>query len=293
MEGIKGVSKLKSFIKIFVVFAIIISLCVPVLAVTKKKSKKVKEIEPQRIEYQSKDNFTIAADLWLPGKLEKNTKIPLIIMLHSIGESRKSWAPYAKELAGMGYSVLTIDLRGHGESILRNKKKLYWRSFAAENWTGMIYDVTDGINYLKQNNPEVNIDKILIIGSSLGANVAVKTAEKEKTRVKALALLSPFGNYKGIEARVPLVNYGPHPLLIIVSKTDKISYEASNELIKYSQGSHEVLMVKNAGHGIYMLKFEPKLKKMLFDWLVKVLPPTAIALPGTGKKSKKPKQPKE
>lgn len=281
---------MKSVLKVFVVLVLIVFICAPVLAAKKKSSKKPKELLPQKIEYISRKDFKIVANLWLPPNIEKNTRVPLVILLHSIAESKQMWDPYAKELAEKGYSVLAIDLRGHGESNKRKSKRLYWRSFESESWNNMLYDVTEGINYLKQNNPEVNINKIIIVGSSLGANVAVVAAEKEKDKVKGIALLSPFGNYKGIEARVPLVNYGAHPLLIIVSKTDKLCYDASNELVKYAQGKYEIVLVKNAGHGIFMLRFEPKLKEKLYNWLAQNLPPTAEQLPPTAKKSKGKKE---
>jgi dienelactone hydrolase len=260
----------------------------PVFAAKKSKSKKPKEIEPTRIEYSAKDHFHIVADLYVPPKLPKNVKVPLVIFLHEISQSKTVWKPYAKELAEKGYSVLAIDIRGHGESVINKKKqRSYWRKFKEEDWKEVSSDVTKGIAYLKENNPEVDTNRIIIIGSSMGTCVAVKAANEEKKHVKGLILLSPYSNYKGIEARVPLVDYGANPILIIVSKNDYSSYDAATELIKYSQGTHQLVLVKSAGHGTFMLKFEPKLKQIMYDWLIEKLPPEEIKVAETSKKSKK------
>ena len=264
-------------------------LSLSVLAETKKtKIKKAKEIEPKNIEYVTIDKFNIVADLYLPPKLSKKVKIPLIIMLHAIAEDKEVWKPYARELVGKGYSVLALDFRGHGNSIFdRKKKKVFWRFFNDEYWKYISSDVLSGVELLKSDYPQVNTDKIVIVGSSLGACVAVVSAEKISKVVKGLVLLSPINKHKNIEARVSMVNYGPHPVLIIVSKDDSSAYYAAQELTKYTQGTHQIAIVKNAGNGVTMLKHDKRLKKIMFDWLSKVLPPTPEPIPAKPKNIKK------
>lgn len=287
-EHLLGDIWLKFILKLSLILFAVAIICMPIYAVTKSKKATKKEIEPAPIEYLANDKFKIIANLYLPLKLEKNTKIPLVIFVHALGQNKKIWDPYAKELAEKGYSVLAIDLRGHGESVINKKgKKQYWRSFKPEMWKDVASDVTNGIKLLKTDYPQVNTDKTVIIGASMGACVAINAAQAQRSLVKGLVLLSPFACYKGIEARVPLVTYGAHPLLIMVSKADITSYESTKELIKYSQGSHEVVIVKNAGHGTFMLRFEPKLKKIMYDWLAKNLPPTVEQLPVIKGKTKK------
>lgn len=278
---------MKNLFGVLLVIILFGLLCLPVLAEKKAKPKKEKELKPTTIEYQSSDQFHIKADLYLPPKFSKKMRAPVVILLHSLSENRNVWKKYSIALATKGYAVFVPDLRGHGESILDKKnRRSFWRSFKKEQWILMPQDVISGIDYLKNNNPQANIDKIIIVGSSMGAAAGVITAEKEKDKVKAIALLSPFCNYKGMESRVPLVNYGEHPLLIIVSKTDRASYDASQELIKYAQGEHEIALVNNAGHGTVMLKFEPKLVPLLYKWLEKNLPPVAEPIPAADKKKK-------
>ena len=39
-----------------------------------------------------------------------------IVFLHGGGQTRHSWGRSARELAGDGWSTITVDLRGHGDS---------------------------------------------------------------------------------------------------------------------------------------------------------------------------------
>lgn len=273
------------------ILLIIAGLCLPIYAAKKSSGSKKKEIVPERVEYLAADKFKIVGNLYMPPKLNKKIRVPLIIFLHGISQSKKIWHPYAVKLAEKGYAVLAIDLRGHGESVInRKEKKLFWRSFSSEDWKYIDSDVVNSIEALKTNHPQVDIAKILIVGSSMGSCVSVVTAEKLKDKVKGIVLISPFTNYKGIESRVSLVNYGDNPILIIVSKTDKSSFDASSELVKYSQGEHEIVLVKNAGHGTFMLKFEPKLEQIIYDWVDKKFPATQEMIPVEPKKAKKNKE---
>ena len=226
----------------------------------------------------------------MPPKVKKTVKIPLIIFIHELSQSKEIWKPYARELAEKGYSVLAVDLRGHGDSILdRYSRKKYWRTFEAEDWKYIDSEIINAVELLKNNHPQVNTEQVVLIGSSLGACVAIIAGEKQKNIVKGLVLISPFTHYKGMETRVPLVDYGNHPILVLVSKADTNSYAASQELVKYAQGEHEIVLVNNAGHGTFMLKHEPKLKTIIYEWLAKKFPPTEVEIPKEpkGKKSKK------
>ena len=41
---------------------------------------------------------------------------PLVVLVHGITESRETWKPLVAPIAGIGRTVLSLDLRGHGES---------------------------------------------------------------------------------------------------------------------------------------------------------------------------------
>src|SRR5215475_9652648 len=58
--------------------------------------------------------------------------IPAVLLLHGYGEDRTVWKDFAKELLSRGWAVMALDLRGHGESRLKNQRpiepSLDWRT---------------------------------------------------------------------------------------------------------------------------------------------------------------------
>jgi len=65
--------------------------------------------QPQLIRIPTGD-VTIAGDLYGPADG------PFVLMTHGGGQTRHSWGTTARDLAGQGYRVMSMDLRGHGDS---------------------------------------------------------------------------------------------------------------------------------------------------------------------------------
>jgi len=66
------------------------------------------------VKFETKDGVTLQGTFY-PGK---DSDQPTVLMLHKLkgDSSQGSWADFAKRLNQAGYSVLTFDFRGHGES---------------------------------------------------------------------------------------------------------------------------------------------------------------------------------
>lgn len=86
-----------------------------------------------------------------------------IILLHGAGGTRESMRPYAEMLARHGYGVLSLDLRGHGESQGKVNRL---------GWQGSL-DVGAAVAFL-QSRPEVQ--RIGGLGSSMGGEVLLGAA---------------------------------------------------------------------------------------------------------------------
>jgi esterase/lipase len=181
-----------------------------------------------------------------------------IILLHSLRRSKDDYKTLAEALYERGFGVIALDFRGHGES------EGNWNSFLPQDYNNMVFDVLAAREYLKQR--QANYKKLAIIGSSIGANVALRFAATQPD-VKTVILLSCGIEYHGISAIQFIGDYGSRPLLIATSEDDQYSAESSEKLSKQATGVVELIKFHSAGHGNAMLEREPSLTSSIFFWL--------------------------
>lgn len=191
------------------------------------------------LDITTSDNIKLSADLYEAGEEG-------IVLLHMLSVTKKTWNEFALKLQEEGYSVIAIDLRGHGESDLDYKK------FTEEDFNNMLLDVDAAKKAL-------NMEKVAVIGASIGANLAIKKANDFDAAIS----LSPGLDYKGLKTKDDAEKIET-PTLIVASGNDKYSFESSKELNELI-GSSEIKLYSDKGHGTNMLDEETT--KYLLDWL--------------------------
>lgn len=100
---------------------------------------------------------------------------PLVIGVPGMGDLRGEFRVLAPQLAAAGYRVVTMDLRGHGES------SVGWKDYSAG---GICQDILTLIQHL-------DAGPAFIAGSSFGAGAAVWAAAAVPELVRGLVLLGP------------------------------------------------------------------------------------------------------
>lgn len=93
-----------------------------------------------------------------------------MVLLHALGEGSASWAAVAVELAEF-YRVLTIDLRGHGDS---DRPGTYSFELMRDDVLGVL--------------DQLGLPRITLIGHSMGGTVAYLIAEEHPGRIERLVL---------------------------------------------------------------------------------------------------------
>lgn len=167
------------------------------------------------------------------------------ILLHMLSRNRNDYRKLAEILNKRGYSVLVIDLRGHGESGLDH------HDFSEEDFNNMVEDVRAAAAFLVDKGA----DKLSIIGASIGANTALNYAASDEM-VVSVVMLSPGLNYKGIKTEDSVGRF-KGSLLIVAASGDQYSAESSirlNELAGTSRKEFKTL--EGARHGTNMLDEE-------------------------------------
>src|SRR5690606_24011271 len=122
--------------------------------------------------------------------------------------------------AALPRAVVTVDLRGHGGSKTMlgpggRMLKLDANRFQTADFLDMVrFDLEAVRQFLIAENDagKLNLNKLGVVGSGMGANVALLwaardwampplAARKQGQDVKALALISPRWNFRGLELR--------------------------------------------------------------------------------------------
>lgn len=178
-----------------------------------------------------------------------------IILIHMLGRDRRDWDTFARTLQGKGYSVVSIDLRGHGES------DLDVRDFSPNDFNNMVLDAEAAVDHLEKNG----VSDISLIGASIGANIALNYAAGDE-EVGCAVLLSPGLDYRGVHTEGDAASYGLRPLLIVASAEDGYSAASSTALYEEALGFKRIEMYQGAGHGTQMFS-NPDLEPFLMGWL--------------------------
>ena len=197
------------------------------------------------------DGLNLAGTFYAPQK--DAPPWPGVILLHMLYSDRSHWGSFPLQLAESGYGVLSVDLRGHGET------------GGEVDWDLAASDLQQIWDYLS-SRPDINQDRTAFVGASIGANLAlVGGANEESTRT--VVLLSPGLNYAGVKTEPALSTYGDRPVLIVASQEDTYAADSSVHLEEAATGESRLILYDGAGHGTNMFEAEPDLSQQIIDWL--------------------------
>ncbi|MBI3264210.1 MAG: alpha/beta hydrolase [Acidobacteria bacterium] len=187
---------------------------------------------------------------------------PAVILLHMLTRSKADWDEVAGQLAAAGIHALALDFRGHGNS---------GRPVTDEalDLGRLPLDVQTARSWLLTRT-DVRADRLGLAGASIGANIAVLVASADPA-VRAIALLSPGVDYRGLRIDAALRKYGERPALFVASHEDPYAGRSMRELAAIGPGLRETRLLSGAGHGTVMLTRDRELAGVLVDWFQKTL----------------------
>lgn len=184
-----------------------------------------------------------------------------VVLVHMLGRSAEDWRFVTKKLNEAGITTLAVDLRGHGANVPEGKEA---PALTETDYRAMTQDVAAGVAHLRKQG----VEQVSIVGASIGANLALQVASKDKA-ILDVVLLSPGANYKGVVvAPDNMADYGDRPILLVASKDDRVAAKTAYLLDKAAVGDHKLMLFDTAGHGTKMLNKEPSLEPDLISWLL-------------------------
>lgn len=208
----------------------------------------------EKISFRTEDGFAIRADFLKGGK-------NAVVLLHQFNSDRHSYDNLAKKLNDNNFTVIALDLRGHGESLDQNGIKRPHSGFTEKDFVAMTNDLKAAKRYLELQD----FTLYAAIGSSIGANTCARYAAIDQS-IEKIVLLSPGLNFKGIETEGPALDVKARTL-IVASDDDQYSYSSGKTLQGLIPNSEFVAM-HNAGHGTNMFA-GTNLENEIVEWIKK------------------------
>jgi cephalosporin-C deacetylase-like acetyl esterase len=208
--------------------------------------------QARAVTFRAEDGHTVAATLTEASQ----RPAPAVVLVGMLGRSRDDWQSVAERFAAANITTLAIDLRG--QYLPEEAQSAGWHA-----------DVMAAVGYLIAR-PEVRAWAIGVAGASLGANLAAVAAAADP-RVRALALISPSLDYRGIRMEAPLRQYGERPALLVASLRDPYAARSARELAVDAPGVRELQWAETAAHGTALLAREPDLVRRLVEWFQRTL----------------------
>ena len=209
-------------------------------------------MQGKQIKFGGANGFELVGTLW---KNDSSTK-PALILVHQLGRDRHSFDAFAAFAFKNGFTVLSFDLRGHGESRPGNVSYL---NFSPSDWQLVAKDIQAARN-------ELNAEKVLVVGASIGANAALNYSVGEASCAGMVAL-SPGLDYRGLTTAAAAQST-KCPMLIVASKEDQYAAQSSQTLFSSASILYKkLLLIEDAGHGTDMYGRRAALQQEVLDWL--------------------------
>ena len=249
-----------------IVLTIVFMFSVQTVFAAQSKTTKAKKLYTEReFSVQTRDGHLIRSYLSYPKTKMKG--YPTIIMLHALGYNSTYWIALQEKYNAKGYAVLRIDLRGHGKSVYdKSFHQRSWRNFKNKDFEQYPNDVIQTIQFIEKQTKKPSFVNYAIVGSDIGANTAVIVARKMNIKHRALVLLAPSMEFKGLYIPVVLTEIGKTPILALASKTDKYYKDQQVRLARFAQGTFDVANADSGNSGMLILKQHPEFQNAIVTW---------------------------
>ncbi len=160
------------------------------LAALRRLSPRDLGMEFETVSYQVIDESTGGkikiAGWWIPTPESRGKSA---IILHGYSDAKVGGIAWAPMLRSLGFNILALDLRAHGESGGSFTTAGFWER----------HDISQVIDQTKSERPR-NFEQVILFGVSIGAAVAAATAAI-RTDLAAVILESPFSDFQHAATR--------------------------------------------------------------------------------------------
>ncbi|QDU66983.1 alpha/beta hydrolase [Engelhardtia mirabilis] len=227
-------------------------------------------LEP--VALRTSDKIALKGDFYAPR--EDDRRAPAVLLIHGAGSDRSTLTDMAEGLQRANFAVLTLDLRGHGESVAEN---LDWSDMDAEArktlWAFATRDVDTAARWLSQHEG-IHSTNLTVIGVGAGGALAVRHAAHDEN-VRCVGIVGLESELYGFDLTSDLRDVEGLPVMIVAGRDQR---DAADELVEEVEGDGYISIVGVRSEGAEVLT-DKKLRKDVSDWV------EAQAMPKRGGRS--------
>jgi pimeloyl-ACP methyl ester carboxylesterase len=173
-----------------------------------------------------------------------------VVFAHQSPGTLCDWMPYGRVLVAAGYQILSLDLNGNGGST---------PSRGTPTNAEFDLDVAAAVGVLRGRG----VDKIVLMGASLGGAVVVKAAAVIDPPVAGVISLSAAANASGSNA-VEAARHLAVPALFLAAEGEPVATDTAKKLHAAAPKSAELKIYPGTSHGTALLnpEVEPRVAEI-------------------------------
>jgi pimeloyl-ACP methyl ester carboxylesterase len=178
---------------------------------------------------------------------------PAVLLMHHGGSQKESWVDLIPLLQDAGYAILTIDIRGHGET------------GGALDLTLAQEDAHLWIAWLREQ-PGVDAEQVSIVGASLGADIGMQVMAQDPTLITLVGISIQL-QVEDMNASDAVAQFGDRPLYVIAASQVEAEAEAARTLFAEAPGEVQGRLYDNTACCTFLFMFDRHLAPSIVDWL--------------------------
>jgi len=220
------------------------------------------------VSFTTRDGWTIHGNLRYPDRLGKDGRlVPGVIQVSGARSNRYSMYRFEEEFSRRGFAVLSIELRGRGQSM---QGKLFDSEEVLEvreNLLGSPFELdTKGAIDFLASVEGIDSSRIAIVGEARGTRSALLAAEGDD-RIKAMILISAYEADERMEQATASLDI---PILLIDTETNWA--REGTELVHRTAKKSQLMIYPRLGHSHHIRYFHPQMVGFMGDFLERELP---------------------
>ena len=202
------------------------------------------QIPTNAVEIPAADGQTLRGTYFAP-----HGDAPAVLLVHQLYTTQSSWNFLVTPLTEAGFNVLTVDLRGYGQTRGRI------------NWQAAREDIVKWAAWLDE---QPGVQSVAMVGSSMGAALAVDGCFKYEPCTRVVAL-SPALNYYGVSIEDALAS--DLPIMAIYADRDRYPSRDMPEMVELAGDDLTLFTYTGRTHGIDLFKLDETLGASVISYL--------------------------